>query len=468
MSRRKQASLTELRVGIFVVVSCALLAVAIFLIGSQVGLFQEQFWAMTYLSNVSGLKPGDIVLLGGVEVGNVAKVQIAPTLDPPETDQNRRVHRRVAELEKIRSGIEQKIASAEEDLAAAREEYRRVEAELGSESSKALQLKKVVEALTDTLTDRQEDLDDMDRRIGDARSRFQNILVEVRINSEYRNWIRRDSNISLGSIGLLGDKYIEISLGRTADLPEVRDVPIKGILGTTTRETVVITGTQQASFGELITGANDILANFETLSDQVLGIMRSFEAGQGTVGKFITDPSFFNNLNSTVENANRMMERIRSLVENVGEGGGTISKLMREDEVYERIKSATDHLNRLLQKIEEGDGTLGKLVNDPSIYDESAKVVGDIGEITGRIRDGEGTLGKLATDDQVYVSLQKSLDELAALLKDVEQGKGTLGKLVKDEQLYNNLNEVSAEIVKLIYDFRQNPKKFLTIQFKIF
>ncbi len=468
MSRRKQTSLAELRVGIFVVISCALLAVAIFLIGSRIGLFQEQFWAMTYLSNVSGLKPGDIVLLGGVEVGNVAKVQISRTLDPPDTVQNQRVFRRVAELEKIRSGIEFKIARAEDELTAAREEYQRVLAEQGSESTEALRLEKAVEEGTDTLTDQQEDLVDMDRRIADARSRFQNILVEMRINSEYRNWIRKDSNISLGSVGLLGDKYIEVSLGRTADPPEVRDVPIKGVLGTTTRETVVITGTQQASFGELITGANDILANFETLSEQVQGIMRSFEAGEGTVGKFITDPSFFNNLNKTVSNANKMMERIRSLVEDVGKGGGTISKLMREDEVYESIKSTTDHLERLLRKIEEGDGTLGKMVNDPTIYDKSAKMVGDIGEITGRIRDGEGTLGKLTTDDQVYVSLQNSLDKLAALLKDVEEGKGTLGKLAKDEQLYNNLNEVSAEIVKLIYDFRQNPKKFLTIRFTIF
>ena len=134
--------------------------------------------------------------------------------------------RRVAELEKIRSGIELKIARAEDELTAAREEYQRVLAEQGSESTEALRLEKAVEEGTDTLTDQQEDLVNMDRRIADARSRFQNILVEMRINSEYRNWIRKDSNISLGSVGLLGDKYIEISLGRTADPPEVRDVPM--------------------------------------------------------------------------------------------------------------------------------------------------------------------------------------------------------------------------------------------------
>ena len=76
MSAKQQPSLSEVKVGIFVVVACAILAMAIFAIGSRVGMFEDQFWAMTYLSNISGLKPGDIVLLGGVEVGNVMSVQI--------------------------------------------------------------------------------------------------------------------------------------------------------------------------------------------------------------------------------------------------------------------------------------------------------------------------------------------------------------------------------------------------------
>jgi len=101
MSASQRPRLAELRVGIFVVVSCAVLAMAIFAIGSQVGLFQEKFWAMTYLNNVSGLKPGDIVLLNGVEVGNVINVGIGTTGQIPETEHNKRVKREIAELEAI-------------------------------------------------------------------------------------------------------------------------------------------------------------------------------------------------------------------------------------------------------------------------------------------------------------------------------------------------------------------------------
>ena len=53
-------------------------------------------------------------------------------------------------------------------------------------------------------------------------------------------------------------------------------------------------------------------------------------------------------------------------------------------------------------------------------------------------------------------------------MEEIEGGKGTMGKLLKDPSLYNNLDQSSAEITKLLYDIRKDPKKFLTIRFRIF
>ena len=40
--------------------------------------------------------------------------------------------------------------------------------------------------------------------------------------------------------------------------------------------------------------------------------------------------------------------------------------------------------------------------------------------------------------------------------------------MVKDPALYNSLTQTSSELQKLMYDFRQNPKKYLTINFRLF
>ena len=91
-----------------------------------------------------------------------------------------------------------------------------------------------------------------------------------------------------------------------------------------------------------------------------------------------------------------------------------------------------------------------------------------IKSMAARLESGQGTLGKLSTDDTLYLEINNTMRKLTGFVNDIEKGRGTLGQLAKDDQLYKNLNQLSAEMVKLIYDFRQNPKRFLTIKFKIF
>jgi len=469
MDAKRRLSLSELKVGIFVLVACFILALAIFTIG-KVDLFEEQFWARTYLSNISGLKSGDIVLLGGVEVGNVVSVEItSPGDELPATQLNQRIQSRIAELTPRLSGMENAAATARQDLEQGQASYERIATQSGSDSAEARKALEKLNELELVVKEKEDALENLNNLIARQNSRLQNIEVKMRVSTRYRDWIRADSSISLGSIGLLGDKYIEISLGRSSDPPRTSPMEVDSwFFGTATEDTVLITGTQQASFAELITGANDILANFETLSEQIGDIMAGFEAGQGTVGRFFTDPSFYNNLNMTVERASQATDRLAMVLEDVRAGSGTITKLIQEDELYVRITSSIRKLESLLEKVEQGEGTLGKFMKDPSVYEKSERFLADLNEITDRIGAGEGTLGKLATDDQLYESLRESTEELASILKDIQEGKGTLGRLAQDEELYINLNQLSSELVKFIYDFRQNPKKFLTIKFEIF
>jgi phospholipid/cholesterol/gamma-HCH transport system substrate-binding protein len=469
MDAQQRVSLSELKVGIFVLVACFILAMAIFTIG-KVDLFEEQFWARTYLSNISGLKSGDVVLLGGVEVGNVASVEITPPGEElPDTQLNLRIQDRIEKLTSRLAGLEEAAASANQELIEAQESYEQAVSQHGVNSEQARSASELMTRLESNLQERRDALQSLNDDIARQNSRLQNIEVKMRISTRYRDWVRADSSISLGSIGLLGDKYIEISLGRSPEPPQTTPMEVDTwIFGTTTTEAVLITGTQQASFAELITGANDILANFETLSAQIGDIMSGFESGQGTVGKFFTDPSFYNSLNMTVERASQAADHLALVLEDVRSGSGTITKLLQEDELYVRITSSVQKLEGLLEQVEKGEGTLGKLMNDPSVFERSDKFLANLNAITDRIESGEGTLGKLATDDQLYRSLEESTGELASILKDIQEGKGTLGRLAQDEQLYTNLNQLSSELVKFIYDFRQNPKKFLTIKFEVF
>ena len=469
MEEKKRFSLTELRVGIFVIVGTAILGFAIFRIGSTVGLFQETFHARTYLNNVSGLKAGDTVLLGGVEIGNVKDVQISKPERMPETDANTRALALIADFKEQEAILSTDLVNIEDRVGELRPRYESAAQVQGSTSQAARALRVQLEDLDALRNETIRDLDRVRERLQRARDDLQNIVVRMEIRTEFRGWIRSDSYISLGSVGLLGDKYIQISLGREPDPPKtVLDTIDGGWWGDAEVEFVEVTGRPQTGFEELITGANDILVNFRTLSGKVQDIMSRFESGEGTVGKFLTDPSFYNNLNDTVIAARATVENASSMLSDITRGEGTLPRLIHEQELYDRIVNSVTRLDQVLADIEAGEGTVGKLLKDPELYDHAQKAMASIRSVAARLDSGEGTLGKLSTDDELYREMKNALQQLSGFVNDIEEGKGTLGRLAKDEQLYENINELSAEMVKLIYDFRQNPKRFLTIKFEVF
>ncbi len=468
MEEKKRVSLSELRVGIFVIVAAVILGFAIFRIGSTVGLFQETFHARTYLNNVSGLKPSDIVLLGGVEIGNVTGVQISDPGAMPETDTNAGALARISELEDRETNLSTELVGSGERVDEARSHYQSVVRDEGS-ASEAARARTQLEKLETLRNGTMRELERVRERLQRTRDDLQNIVVRMEIQTEYRGWIRSDSYISLGSVGLLGDKYIQISLGRAPDPPKtVIETIDGGWWGDEEVEFVEITGRPQTGFEELITGANDILVNFGTLSEKVQDIISRFESGEGTIGKFLTDPSFYNNLNDTVIAARGTVDNASALMEEITRGEGTIPRLIQQQELYDRIVASATRLDRVLADVEAGEGTVGKLIKDPQLYDDAQQAMANIRSVAARLDSGEGTLGKLSTDDELYRELNTALQKLSVFVNDIEEGKGTLGRLAKDEQLYENVNEFSAEVVKLIYDFRQNPKKFLTIKFELF
>lgn len=469
MEGKRRQGFRELRVGIFVVVTVGVLALAIFTIGNQVGLLEETFTAKTYLNNVSGLKPGDIVLLGGVEVGNVTEVRMSSALQPnPGTQDNQRTLLELDRFIQELSDAQILVPAVRTEVDQQQADYDRIVSVDGIGSLRARGARNRLNEGKRRLERTRSLVEARQRNIQRARANLQNIAVYMEIASSYRDWIKNDSYISLGSVGLLGDKYIEISLGRTDREAPVIEEDFAKLFGSDTREVVFITGQRQTGFQELITGANDILANFELLSDKLQDLLVKFDEGEGSVGKFFSDPSFYNNLNATVESAKTAADEAARALLQITEGEGTIPSLIRNPEVHDRILSVSAKLDDTMARIDQGVGTIGKLINDPAIYEKSDRMVANVERITKRMADGEGTLGKLSVDDQLYGDIRDSIEQLSAFLQDVEAGKGTLGRLAKDEQLYQNLNEVSSEVIKLLYDFRQNPKRFLTIKFELF
>ena len=358
MAQRRSLAWTELRVGVLVIVSFALLALAIFYVSGQSGIFTKKYTVIAYFASANGLRSGADVWLEGVTIGNVDQVRISKQADPAKS-----------------------------------------------------------------------------------------VEVDLKLDENYRNIIRTDSMVTINTIGLLGDKYVDITRGSESG----QIVPDNGTLQ----------GSEAGDIRKIVTGTSDFVANLDALSNQVKKLADRVDRGEGTLGKLLTDTAIFDNANATMREANAFVRDLRT-------GNGTFGKLVSDDELYKRVNNMMDRVDMLIATIEHGHGTAAKFLNDPAVYDKTDKILARVEAVADRVDRGEGTLGKLTKDETVYNEFRESVSRFSMLVASIQNGQGTAGKIIRDPTLYNSLNESSSEIQKLLYDFRQNPKKFLTINFKLF
>jgi phospholipid/cholesterol/gamma-HCH transport system substrate-binding protein len=407
MPPKKKVTLAEMKVGIFVTIVLVLLSALILQQSWGLNWFKKSVKAVTYLTDVGGLKSGAPVWLAGMEVGRVRKVMIVP---PEAYAGNAQVFLQIAEVKKQIESIDPSLPSAEKNLG------------------------------------------DLQERVRDLKDNIRIVEVRLDIHPQYLNRIAVDSEVSIESKGLIGDSFIDITPGTFGALP-----PKRG-------EYYVIESTQHPGFREIMTGANDVVANFGVLSDQFKTIVKKIDPER--VGTGMGD--IVQEAKKTVRQANQAFSRATVLIDDMHGGKGSFGRIVSDPDLYQRLTEALEKFNSLAENIQNGKGTISKLINDPALFNAANETLKKAELVMDRIEKGEGTLGKLSKDAEFYEKGKDALGRFASLMDEIEQGKGTMGKLLKDPSLYNNLDQSSAEISKLLYDLRQDPKKYLTIRFRVF
>jgi len=275
--------------------------------------------------------------------------------------------------------------------------------------------------------------------------RMQNIQIDMRIDKRYQNLIRTDSEASLVTSGLLGNRYVNISRGS----------------GQVVQNQGTIPGKAGNNMQEIVERGVELEANLGQLTQQVGDIIGAVRKGQGTIGKFIYDPSMYNQMNATVAKA-------EALIANVQAGNGSLGKVMVSDELYNKFDATLGHLQSASAAIDSQQGSLGKLIYDPSFYTKTSAFLDNSNALLAGVRDGKGTLGKLVTDDSVFTNLRDASANVRDVTSKLNTGQGTFGKFFTDPQLYNNMTGLTGDMRLMIGDFRRDPKKFLHIKLSIF
>jgi phospholipid/cholesterol/gamma-HCH transport system substrate-binding protein len=273
------------------------------------------------------------------------------------------------------------------------------------------------------------------------------VEVVMKVSTRYASGLHRDSKATLATAGVLGATFVDIDSSQ-AKAPQVKDgdeLP--------TSETPDIQDVLKSTAGTI--------ENLNVILKRTDDIVSAIQNGKGSVGKLINDPELYDRANATVNQLQRLMNQMSS-------GRGSIGKLFYSDELYTKIDDSVTKLNKIVDEVNQGQGTAGKLLKDPALYNNMNQTVAKLNSLMADIDAGHGTLGKLAKDQEYARKLDRITTNLEVLSNRLAAGEGSAGLLFKDPSLYNNADQMLVESRNLVKALRENPKKYLTIHFKIF
>ncbi len=272
----------------------------------------------------------------------------------------------------------------------------------------------------------------------------QKVKVEMSILSDAIKYLKTDSRASILTLGLLGDRYVEITPGSNeAEGLKAGDA----IIGTTPIEIQDVVETSQESIAKI----SDFIIMLED-------ILVKIEKGEGTVSKFLRDPSVYDNIKEATKELTVLLEKIES-------GKGTIGKLLNEDSLYRNLSSSVDDIKLFAKTLKISEGTLNKLINDPSLYNRFQKASENLDTFTQKLASSKGTVNKLIEDESLYDNINEISAKLNGLLERIDKGEGLMGSLVRDEELSKELKTTLKELNTLIKDIKENPNKYFKFSF---
>ena len=237
--------------------------------------------------------------------------------------------------------------------------------------------------------------------VGNVKSiEFENVdslrQVKVTCRAKTSVWaqLNKDARVQLGTIGFLGDKYVEV-------IPGLKGAPPIESGG----ELTTIESSGMASmFEEGGNALSEAGATMENLNKLLVRINR----GEGTIGKIATNDELYSQMTLLLTNLTALTSDLQK----------------NQERIISSIETTASSLESLSEKVDKSEGTLGKIISDPQLYDNLSATTARLDSIMNKINSAEGSMGLLVNDTALYVEVTNLIARMNNLVADIEKNPG--------------------------------------------
>jgi phospholipid/cholesterol/gamma-HCH transport system substrate-binding protein len=241
-----------------------------------------------------------------------------------------------------------------------------------------------------------------------------NIVVTFQVQKKYSDRIRVDSRSTIGFMGLLGDKSLDLTAGSLSEAP----IPPEGlVIAVEPLDITQLLARAAPSLEEL----QKVITNLVSLTDDLA------EPGSDT---------------------RKILAEVRDIVAKINAGKGSMGKLVNDPGLYRDTAEAAAQVRKFVDGLEKGKGLIGTLLNDPAFKDQAVTAMA---EMQATFANLNKTTADLKAAAARLPDMAKKLESFVVNLD--KAGKGLPGLVTEGQTLFGDADQ-AAKAAKQIWPLR--------------
>ena len=289
--------------------------------------------------------------------------------------------------------------------------------------------------------------------------------------------IKTDATATIAWGGLLGNRYVDISLGSpdseamppNSEIPMEPSVELTAVLkkienAATKFENMLAEGDIGASLSDTLKGISELvtkvkkgegtvgkLFNDDSLYKDIAGFSSKLNNDQSTLGKLVNSADLHKEAMEVVSKLRATAERVQKIVT---ANEKRITSIMENlDTAVPEAKNAFGAIRELSAKVDKGEGILPALLSDKKMRDDlkrsldrMSSSLDRIESFTQSLNEGSGLAARLAHDEELADNLSEAVQSLKTVAARIEKGDSTVARLTRDGDVYEDIQDIMADV----------------------
>ena len=168
-----------------------------------------------------------------------------------------------------------------------------------------------------------------------------NIVVTFQVLQSYRDRIRQDSRATIGFMGLLGEKSLDLTPGAQDKPP----IPPEGL----------IVSVEPLDITQLLSRAAPSLDDLQKVLANLVSFTETLQGPDADIHK--------------------IMFNVREIVAKINQGQGTLGRLVNDPLLYREAAETMVKFRKFMQDVDQGKGLMGTMIHDPALKAQAVKTL---------------------------------------------------------------------------------------------